>query len=83
MTAPDLLSLIRSWRDGDCPGEVLCDAISEYGIDADVRDGYTVASIRDHLEAHRRDSGNEDVRIRCKAIQWVEQQLKDNSEWQN
>lgn len=80
MTATELLNLIRSWRAGDCPGEVLLDAISEYGIDV----GYGKPGSRRffpivylHLKGklactslHQRKT--------CAAVKWVEKQLKDS-----
>lgn len=33
MTKEKLLSLIASWQRGDCPGEILNDAILDFGID--------------------------------------------------
>lgn len=73
MTASTLLSMLASWRDGDCQPEVLCDALSEYGIDPDLKniDGNT---IRDHLKGFKKDGS---------VLEWemVYRWLKYRLEW--
>ncbi len=45
-----LLALCHAWRANDCPGEVLLDAMQEYGIDVDLDcvDGWKL-SVRKHV----------------------------------
>lgn len=85
MTPEQLLALIASWRDGDCPPEILLDAISEYGVDVDAHseflysEGRLSNSIRDHLLGAKGGvscSSAQYQRDECTAIKWLERELR-------
>lgn len=82
MTPEKLLLLIKSWQANECPGEILFDALLDYGYDPDeshqIKTYYT-GTIRVHLlgDEYTTDcSSSPYYRMECGVVRRIRQEIE-------